>query len=357
MAKTFKRGKNWGIDYSADGRRVRRIIGPNKAMAELALKKQLVLVAENKHLDVKRQPRLKVKELVERYIEYYLKPNRPTWWKSEKHNLRHIKIFFGEKLLKEVTPIDVEKFRQERLKFVGKASVNKNIGCLRAMYNKAIEWDLFDGRNPCSGIKFYRLDNKRLRFLEREDIKRLLSNCSGHLKDIVEFAINTGMRKGEIFNLKWHDIDFRNGLIHVLKTKNTEKREIPLNGTVSNILFRVKKNPESPYVFSSYDGKPFNDIKKSFYTALKKSKIENFRFHDLRHTFASHLIMNGVDLLTVKELLGHKTIEMTLRYSHLSCDHKKRAVESLDPQNGTIPSQPKPTKTLTDELTSTYSFR
>lgn len=335
MARVFQRGENWGIDYMTDGIRYREIVGPNKAIALKALQKKLVLIAENRYLDVKRQPKIKFQELVDKYIELYLKPNRPTWWKSEKHNLRHLSDFFGNKLVHEITTLDIERFRQERLAVVSKSSVNKNVGCLRAMLNKAIEWNLLNGKNPAAGIKFYKLDNRRLRYLEKEEIPRLLNNCQGHLRDIVEFAINTGMRKSEIFYLKWHDIDFNNGLIHLLKTKNGEKREIPINETVKNILFRVKKDPNSPFVFSSFNGKPFNDIKKSFYTALRKSQIENFRFHDLRHTFASQLVMSGVDLYTVKELMGHKKIEMTLRYAHLSCNHKKQAVKALDGLNGT----------------------
>lgn len=334
MARIFQRGNNWGIDYSVNGVRKREIVGANKAMALKALQKKQVLIAENRYLDVKRLPKLKLKDLTEKYIDLYLKPNRPSWGNSEKHNIRHLKNYMGEKYLHEITPIDVEKFRLERLKFVSKCSINKNVGCLRAMFNKAIEWKLFEGVNPVKGIRFYKLDNRRLRFLEKEGIQRLLGHCEGHLKDIVEFAINTGMRKGEIFNLKWHDIDWNNGLIYLLQTKNHEKREIPFNESVRNILIRVRKNPESPYVFNSVNGKPFVDIKKSYYTALSKAGIKNLRFHDLRHTFASQLVMAGVDLVTVKELLGHKRIEMTLRYSHLSCDHKKRAVKVLENLNG-----------------------
>ncbi len=334
MANVFQRGQSWGIDFTVNGGRKREMVGPNKAIALMALQKKLVLIAENKYLDIKRQPKIKFQELVDKYIELYLKLNRPTWWKSEKHNLRHLGNFFGNKLVHEITTLDVEKFRQERLTVVSKSSVNKNVGCLRAMFNKAIEWGLLSTKNPAAGIKFYKLDNRRLRYLEKEEIPRFLGNCQGHLRDIVEFAINTGMRKGEIFNLKWHDVDWTNGLVHVLHTKNHEKREIPINESVRNILVRVKKNPESPFVFSSFNGKAFIDIKKSFSTALNKSEIVDFRFHDLRHTFASHLVMAGVDLLTVKELLGHKTMAMTLRYAHLSCNHKKQAVKALDNLGG-----------------------
>lgn len=355
MARIFQRGNNWGIDYSVNGVRKRDIIGPNKAIALLALKKKQILIAENKHLDVKRIPKIKFSEFSVQYIESYLKPNRPTTWHTaESYNIRHLNNAFGEKFLHEITSMDIEKFRQERLKVVGKNTVNKNVASCRAMFNKAIEWGLFEGRSPVSGIKFYKLDNRRLRFLEKEDIKRLLSHCEGHLKDIVEFAINTGMRRGEIFNLKWHDIDWNNGFIHLLKTKNNDKREIPLNENVRSILVRVKRSPDSPYVFSSFNGKAFVDIKKSFHTALKNAAIENFRFHDLRHTFASQLIMSGVDFLTVKELLGHKSIEMTLRYSHLSCDHKKRAVKVLDELNGANVAQPFHIRTVNNEIPNSY---
>jgi len=102
-----------------------------------------------------------------------------------------------------------------------------------------------------------------------------------------------------------------------------------MNQTVKRTLIAVRKNPEGPYIFCNKDGKPFTSVWKSFSTALKKSGIKNFRFHDCRHSFASHLVMSGVDLNTVRELLGHRTLEMTLRYAHLSPDHKRRAVELL----------------------------
>ena len=112
-----------------------------------------------------------------------------------------------------------------------------------------------------------------------------------------------------------------------------------MNEIVRKILMRRLKNPNSPYVFCDKNGRPFANIRKSFFTALKKSGILNFRFHDLRHTFASHLVMSGVDLNTVRELMGHKSTEMTLRYAHLSPDHKRRAVDILNKHLVTIWSQ------------------
>jgi len=173
--------------------------------------------------------------------------------------------------------------------------------------------------------------------LEKEEIARLIPACPSYLEPIVTVALNTGMRKGEILNLKWNDLDFRNRLIYILQTKNKKVRKIPMNNIVFRTLLRVRKNPKSPYVFcKKKDGSPYRDIRDGFKNALKRAGIRHLRFHDLRHTFASHLVMAGVDLKSVQELLGHRTFDMTLRYSHLSPDHKRKAVEIFDNRMDTI---------------------
>jgi len=300
MGRIYKRRKIWYVDYFVNGVRKREAVGSSKLLAERVLKKKEILVTENKHLDIKRQKKIKFKVLAEEYLDRHCKRNLQQWHKLSRSNVNNLIKFLGNKYLQEITQKDVEKYVDYRLKHfnsrngkrISPNTVNKDLGALRNMFNKAIEWEYFNGRNPVQGFKFLKVDNKRVRFLEKEEIKR--------------------------------------GLIHILKTKNNEKREAPINDDVRSILFRVKKDPNSPYVFTSYDGKPYNDIKRSFSSALKRAEINDFRFHDLRHTFASQLIMSGADLLTVKELLGHKTIEMTLRYSHLNSDHKLGAVQRLN---------------------------
>jgi integrase len=268
-----------------------------------------------------------------------LKPNNFAWERSTKHNIKWLKQFFSGKCLHEITPMLVEKFkaerakqlksaRGERTKQIKPATVNRSLTCLKSIFNRAISWGKFSGENPVAKVKFFKENNARLRYLEKDEIERLIANCSPKLKPIVIVALDTGMRKGEMLNLKWHDIDFRHSIIYLNKTKNGERREVPMNGFVSKALIAVRKNPPSEYIFPHHGDKP-SDLRKSFFTACKKSGIVNFRFHDLRHTFASQLVMSGVDLNTVRELLGHKSLEMTLRYSHLSQDHKKRAVDVL----------------------------
>ena len=136
------------------------------------------------------------------------------------------------------------------------------------------------------------------------------------------------MRKGELLSLQWPQVDFDLGIITLLDTKNNERRDIPMNETVKKTLEKIER--KGNHVFCNGDGETFGDVRRSFETALRRSGISDFRFHDLRHCFASNLVMEGVDIMTVKELMGHKTLDMTLRYSHLAPNHKTKAVNILD---------------------------
>ena len=158
-----------------------------------------------------------------------------------------------------------------------------------------------------------------------------MSECDFHVKPIVTMALNTGMRKGEILSLKWANVDLSHGFILLEITKNGERREIPINSTLRAALQGLVRRLDVPYVF--HDAKTaerYQDVKKGFSAACRGAGINDFHFHDLRHTFASHLVMAGQDLTTVKELLGHKTLTMTLRYAHLGPSHKVKAVDVLD---------------------------
>jgi len=325
----YKKGDNWYIDYYAYGRRRREKIGTSRVLAENVFRKRKLQIAEGKYLDIRKNEKIKFEDFANEYVEVYLKPNNRSWLRAEAHNIKRLKAHFAGKYLYEITPLTVEKFKIERAKEVSPATTNRTLTCLKSMFNRAITWGKFRGENPVNKVKFFIENNTRLRYLEKEEIVKLLKNCGGHLKPIVVIALNTGMRRGEILNLKWQDIDFRRGIIYLLRTKNNERREVPMNEAVKMALIKVRKHPNSAYAFCSRGGKPFYNVRKSFFTALKKSGIINFHFHDLRHTFASHLVMSGVDLNTVRELMGHKSLDMTLRYAHLSPDHKKRAVDAL----------------------------
>jgi len=143
--------------------------------------------------------------------------------------------------------------------------------------------------------------------------------------------LHSEMRRGEILNLKWEQVDVKHGFILLEITKNGERREIPIDNTLTMMFNSMLRGLESVYVFTNpRTGEPYKSVQTSFETALKRAEIRDFRFHDLRHTFASHLVMAGVDLTSIRELLGHKSLAMTIRYAHLAPGHKRRAINMLD---------------------------
>lgn len=326
MGVVWKR-EAWWIDYRANSRRHRKRIGLSKSVAEAALNKVLVEIAENKYLDIKREPRVKFEDFAKEYLETHSK-GKKSYYTDEKI-VGLLNRYFGNKYLHEVKSIDVLRFKNERAEQVKHGTVNRSLTVLKSMYNRAIEW----GRaieNPCRNVKNFKENNQRDRYLTEEEEVKLLTNCNKYFKIIVIVALHTGMRKGEILRLKWKDIDIEHKFISLYDTKNGEGRKVAMNQTVLNIISTIPKHPKSGYVFCNKLGEPYGDIKKSFLSAVQKAGIINFHFHDLRHTFASRLVMAGVDLNTVRELLGHKSLEMTLRYSHLSPNHKMQAVSVLD---------------------------
>lgn len=182
-------------------------------------------------------------------------------------------------------------------------------------------------------MKPFKENRQRVRFLDEDEEAKLKSVFASRHWPQVEIALHTGMRRGEMFNLRWADVDFPNQTITVSQSKSGEMRHIPMNDLVLDVLRRLPSRLKSEWVFPSATGTTPMDgnnfTKRIFNPGVKKAGIENSRWHDLRHTFASRLVMKGNDLRTVQELMGHKKIEMTLHYSHLSPAHKMTAVQTL----------------------------
>jgi integrase/ribosomal protein S27E len=337
---------NFFIEYYVERRRRREKIGTSRTLAETVLAKRKVEVAEGRYLDKKKEFRVKFDDFCEEYLELHSKVNNRSWEKSDAVRIRSLKKFFSGKYLDEITPHLIEKFKAERrntpkknkmvvcLKNVSQSTINRELAVLKGIFSKAILWKRFNGRNPVKEIKLFQEKSERLRFLEREEIKSLLKECEEDLKPFVIFALNTGLRYSEQMSLKWRDLDFERGIIHLSESKNGEKAEIPLNSDVKNALIVVKKQADSPYIFCREDGTPFVHVRGALERALKKVGISNFHWHDIRHCYGSHLAMAGVDIYTIMKLMRHKSIKMTMRYAHLSPEHKKNAVELLNGLSG-----------------------
>ena len=346
MAKVRKRGNSYQIDYyDPTGKRIRKSFEKKKD-AEAELGKRVSLIAEGRYLDVKRDYKTTLKELYEKYEENY--KHQASFCNMKKYCLENYVEHFGEDaLLANIRYVDLETYRNNlmrKLTWHGKkradASVNRELATIRHFHAKSVEWEMAES-NPFEKGKslLLKLDNQRIRYLEQDEIDRLMVECKPkkHLYRIVICAINTGMRKGEILNLKWRQI--RNGFIYLEKTKTKNKREIPVNDDLNQIFKEIRKEEgfKSRYVFT-YCQRNIERIDRSFKAALTRANIEDFKFHDLRHTFASHVIMRGGSMKDVQELLGHKSMSMTLRYSHLSQEHKKKAVNLLNGLTSSVKS-------------------
>jgi integrase len=347
VAKVKKRGSTWQIDYTdPNGKRVRKSF-PKKKEAEAELAKRVSLIAEGRYLDIKKDLNFTLSELVKKYLENYTHS-------IKEHYCQNFKDYFGEStLLSRIKYVHLETYRNHLRRKPTKygtprqdSTVNREMSCLHHLFSKGFEWEMVE-RSPFDRGRSLMLkeNNERVRFLTEDEISRLMAECPEHLRRIVVCAINTGMRRGEILRLRWKQI--RNEFIYLRKTKTKNARQIPVNDDLYDLFnsIRSEQNPKSDkvvdltgkplkglpseYVFV-YKGEPVKGIKTSFKTARKNAAIEDFKFHDLRHTFASQVLMRGGSLKDVQELLGHKTMTMTLRYAHLTQEHKKRAVNLLN---------------------------
>lgn len=298
------------------------------------------------------------------------------WFKEHQSRttdtVRKVKTAFADLLSKpmdSITPWWMEKWRTERRKAgIAVTTLNREAAALKAVLSRAAEWGYLD-QSPLARGKLKPLradDNGKIRYLSPDEEKRLratldaretrlrearasanewrkergypilptLWDCAfaDHLKPMVVLALNTGVRRGELFSLTWGNINFHTKTLTVEghTAKSGKTRHVPFNAEALDVLKQWRENSTGEgLVFPGKGGKRLDNVQSAWETLLKEAGIKGFRFHDLRHTFASKLVMAGVDLNTVRELLGHGDIKMTLRYAHLAPEHKAEAVARL----------------------------
>jgi integrase len=226
-------------------------------------------------------------------------------------------------LERKLETMSMDKNKRKRESEISFKTVNNEINTLSNFFNYAIE-NGFLQINPA--IKIKKLNElKRIKTLSDEQIYKLIGSFkSKSIKDLISFLIFTGCRKGEALNLKWDDVDLQNGIISIKATKTNEDRRIPVSEVLKKLLMNMDRTSE--YVFAR-NGKRIKHFYKSFYSACGKLGLRDFHIHDLRHVFASKMVMNGTSLYITGELLGHKTPNMTKRYSHLVPETLKKAVD------------------------------
>jgi len=335
----YKRGKRWYYYIKINGARQRGAIpeARTKYQAE-----QAEIRIRNEIFEGRfgvRETNKTLREFVDETFLPWSKENKRSW-RNDVSRINPIQAFFGRRKLKDISPFLVEKYKSERGKSVtvrgnvrAKATVNRELQLLSriftlAMRNKEVR------SNPCAEVEQFKGEVRRNRYLLPGEEERLMAELSGrrsHLQIIVSIALNTGMRRGEILRLRKQDVDFHRGLIHVTQTKTDEDRDVPMNDMLMNELMAHCANLPTDYLFVwPRTGKPIDEIKTSFTRACEKAGIEDLRFHDLRHTAATRMAEAGVDPFTIAEILGHKNITTTARYSHATANAKRRAVAVLE---------------------------
>ncbi|MFH1618621.1 MAG: tyrosine-type recombinase/integrase [bacterium] len=337
MARIYQRSKKtggiWYLDYCVEGRRVRRKIGRSKRLAELALADTQVKL-ERKELGFGvRDKTLAV--FIREYLEYSKSNKSPSSYLRDIQILRHLSENIRVDKLASITAPKLESYKTHRQEQGAKPStINREFNTIKAMLNKAVAWGSLSG-NPARTVKKFRETKRQVRFLSPEEIKSLVSAAKDRMRFMIMTFLYTGLRRNELINLTWNDLDFRQKLLIVQSKegwnpKDYEVRHIPLNERLLNILGSLNKN-NSRYIFSNKNGERLigNVLTRDFRKLAKSCGIKNASIHTLRHTFASYLVMNGVDVYTVQKLLGHSSIKTTEIYAHMAPDYLKSAVSRL----------------------------
>lgn len=293
---------------------------------------------------VKKKERIKTKESKLSTLQHFLDEKYFPWLESrnpktaEKTKKAFQSAFskFMDFQLSAITAWEVEKWRNKRLADgIKPATTNRQINLIKGCLSRAVEWEVIDSHD-LQKVKAQAVDNAKVRYLSKDEESRLRESLAKfdikHLTTIVILAINTGMRKGEILSLNWNDINLENKVLTVdfQNAKSGNTRHIPLNTQAFNALSDWQKlSGNIGYVFKDSNQQRILDFRYDWADLLEDASITDFRFHDLRHHFASKLVMASVDLNTVRELLGHSDLKMTLRYAHLAPEHKAAAVNLI----------------------------
>lgn len=323
-----KKGDRWYVDFYNGEQRIRKVLG-NKRDAEDA---EALLKADSLRgeLQMTRKSDMGFKELAKKYLEYG-KTNGKRSLERDKYSIKALMDRFQYKKVTQINLLLVEDYKKKRQREEKKSgTINRELSCLRHMFNLAKKWKIIR-ENPIDGIKLLKEEKYKMRILDKVEADLLIDAATEYLKPIIIVALNTGMRRGEILGLRWDDIDFVNYNMHVRNTKSGKDRTIPMNSLVARVL--KEQDMSSEFIFSSSMKKnqARSNIFWGFKKALKESGIEKLRFHDLRHTAASWMVVNcGIDLVTVSEILGHSDIKTTMIYCHASQESKRKAVEGLE---------------------------
>jgi len=297
-----------------------------------------------RYQDVRPAENLTFADALSQYLARVSTTKRPNSESRDKISAKALLEGFGSEMsLAAINPQRLAESRDKRIQTVSPSTIQKEFALVSHLFSVARrEWGL-PVENPVPQVRRPKVDNNRTRFLTKEEAQRLLdaakTSRNTKLYPYLLLLMHTGMRPSEAAGLQWGDVDLDGRLVKLQVTK-TDMRYVPLTEMAENVLRSIRPNEAQVdmYVFLPQSSKearkvldiPCNHFKRSFGTVRKKAGLDDLHLHDLRHTAASHLLMAGVDIRTLAEILGHKTMQMVQRYTHLLNDHKLRAVDRIN---------------------------
>ncbi len=332
----FKRSGVWWTCIRHDGRKIQKSLETtDRKLAKAIEAKIRTEIIEGKYYEKPIGSKKTFKDLMEKLmLEHATKQARNTQV-SYNTSLNHLRPFFGETCLAAITPKMVVRYQVQRWnERVKPASINLELAMLSMAFTLAVKsWEWVEV-NPVIKVKKLKVDNERDRWLSRDEERRLFENSPEWLRDLISFALHTGLRQEELLCLEWSRVDLFRKTILISDTKSRKPKMLPLNKIALDVICKRSKVKciKNDYVFFDAKGNKITAIhlRRAFNLVTEKVGIDNFRWHDLRHTFATRLAQRGVDLYKISKLLGHRDIKMTQRYAHHCPDSLRDGVEILE---------------------------
>jgi site-specific recombinase XerD len=307
----FRRGSVWWVSFVVNGKRYRTSTETSDRKLAQNIRHEIkARIAEGKWFDRLPGEEKTFKEMMDKYLEEH--SSKKASARDFAGYSKKLNSFFGDYMVTEVTPSLIKEYKKKRREDGLKpASINRELAAMKKAFNLAIkEWEWIR-ENPVMKVSMEAENNARDRWLREGEEERLLGASPVWLRELIIFALNTGMRLSEILELKWREVDLSRKTVTVIRSKNGQKRTIPLNEKVSRLLLikSISRSNEGEFVFPSqaYTMLSKYNVGRGFRKAARRAKVQDFRFHDLRHTFATRLVQAGKDLYKVQRLLGHKS--------------------------------------------------
>ncbi|MHB8110007.1 MAG: tyrosine-type recombinase/integrase [Syntrophorhabdaceae bacterium] len=334
----FKRGQIWWMSFMCDGKQLRRSTQTrDKKTATIIYHKVMTKMAEGKWLESKSERKETFQEMMQKYMrEHSVLKKRSTL--RDEASLKHLLPFFSDRLISKIRPSLVSSYKSARLlSGAAPATVNRELALLKHAFNLAVkEWEWIED-NPILRVSMEKEPPAKDRWLAEDEERKVISTSPNWLTDIIIFALDTGCRRGEILSLSWKHLDLTKSMVTIFGKKTGEWRGIPLTRRVSEMLAAKQAGRKvlplrEELVFMHPTGRTVNihELRWAFELTLTQADIKDLRFHDLRHTFATRLAQQGIDLFTIQKLLGHKSFGTTQRYAHHCAESLRRGINALD---------------------------